>query len=91
MFTARWTANIPGQRGELHYLIMTVCYEQNYGTCTASTEARFMHDKGVDTAYALDGGHTATIAMNGSAYNRPDWGWQNAISDVICFASAEYD
>ena len=80
-----------GQRGELHYLIMTVCYEQNYGTCTASTEARFMHDKGVDTAYALDGGHTATIAMNGSAYNRPDWGWQNAISDVICFASAEYD
>ena len=50
-----------------------------------------MHNKGVDTAYALDGGHTATIAMNGSAYNRPDWGWQNAISDVICFASAEYD
>lgn len=90
-FYVRRSIGIGVYGGELHYLIMTVCYEQNYGTCTASTEARFMHDKGVDTAYALDGGHTATIAMNGSAYNRPDWGWQNAISDVICFASAEYD
>lgn len=80
-----------GQRGELHYLMMTVCYEQNYGTCTAATEARFMYDKGVDVAYALDGGHTATITMGGKPYNRPDWGEEKQISDVICFASAEYD
>lgn len=87
----RYSRSAIGQRGELHYLLMTVCFEQNYGTCTAYDEARFMHAKGLDVAYALDGGHTATITMGGRLYNRPDWGEEKQISDVICFASAMYD
>ena len=80
-----------GQRGKLHYLLMTVCNEQDqrYHSCTAYQEAQFMYDKGVERAYALDGGHTTTITMGGSAYNRPDYGIEKQISDVICFASAD--
>ena len=87
----KYSRSAIGQRGELHYLLMTVCFEQNYGTCTAYDEARFMHDKGVDVAYALDGGHTATITIGGKLFNRPDWGEEKQISDVICFASAQYN
>lgn len=80
-----------GQRGELHYLLMTVCNEQDerYRSCTAYQEAQLMYDKGVERAYALDGGHTTTITMGGSAFNRPDYGIEKQISDIICFASAD--
>jgi exopolysaccharide biosynthesis protein len=43
---------------------------------------------GVDKAYALDGGQTAVIAMNGKLINRVVHGYQRRISDIIYFATA---
>ena len=39
-------------------------------------------------AYSLDGGQTATIVMNDELVNRPVYGQQRKISDIIYFATA---
>jgi exopolysaccharide biosynthesis protein len=39
-------------------------------------------------AYCLDGGQTATIVMNNELVNRPVYGQQRKISDIIYFATA---
>ena len=39
-------------------------------------------------AYCLDGGQTATIVMNDKLMNRPVYGQQRKISDIIYFATA---
>ena len=42
----------------------------------------------VKMAYCLDGGQTATVAMNGKVLNRLANGSQRYISDIIYFATA---
>ena len=39
-------------------------------------------------AYCLDGGQTATIVMNDELMNRPVYGQQRKISDIVYFATA---
>ena len=39
-------------------------------------------------AYCLDGGQTAAIVMNDQLINRPVYGEQRKISDIIYFATA---
>ena len=43
---------------------------------------------GADKAYALDGGQTTVIAMDGELISAPDYGYQRQISDIIYFATA---
>jgi exopolysaccharide biosynthesis protein len=43
---------------------------------------------GAKQAYALDGGQTAALVMNDRLVNRPDYGTQRKISDIIYFATA---
>ena len=78
-----------GQKGELHYLLMTMGEEgnnrQRYGV---DKEAEIMASKGVDKAYALDGGQTAVIVMQGETVNRVDWAQERTMSDIIYFATA---
>ena len=77
-----------GQRGELHYFFTTVNHQfmgvvPNIHEFTDAVE-RF----GCDQFYTLDGGQTASIAMNDQLINAVDYGSQRKISDIIYFATA---
>ncbi len=78
-----------GQVDKLHYLLMTINYE---GPCqytaTLATAIDYIYDKGVQSAFALDGGQTASMVFNGELVNRVDWGNERTMSDIIYFASA---
>ena len=79
-----------GQLGELHYLIATLGEQGPYNTrAQLGTFARYMADKGCLSAYALDGGQTATMIFNGSTFNRVDWGNERTMSDIVYFATAK--
>ena len=79
------------QMGELHYVLMTVNLGPDEGyrnTLTITELADFVMSLGAQQAYALDGGQTATIVVNDRLVNRPDYGTQRKISDIIYFATA---
>ena len=48
-----------------------------------------MAAKGCESAYALDGGQTATMIMNGTTFNRVDWDSERTMSDIVYFATAK--
>lgn len=77
-----------GQKGKLHYIVVTVNEEYYKGVPTLHELAAGVMRFGCDSFYTLDGGHTATIAMNGRTMNRPDWGYQRQVSDILYFATA---
>lgn len=78
-----------GQKGERHYLLMTIGQEGNYQhRSPINRAAELIYSKGVDSAYALDGGQTATMVMHGSTVNRVDWDEERTMSDIIYFATA---
>lgn len=78
------------QMDSLHYLLVTASKEG--ALCrTAPTLHAFQQQIaafGCDKAYALDGGQTAAIVMNGQLINRVVYGYQRSISDIIYFATA---
>lgn len=79
------------QVDELHYLMATVnlgVNGLNRNTLRVNDWAKFLAGLDVQQAYALDGGQTATIVMNDTLINRPDYGTQRKISDIIYFATA---
>ena len=77
------------QKGERHYLLMTIGQEGNYTQrCQINMAAQIIYSKGVDSAYALDGGQTATMVMQGTTVNRVDWDEERTMSDIIYFATA---
>ncbi len=77
------------QKGELHYLLMTIGQEGSYSQrCQINKAAQIIFSKGVDCAYALDGGQTATMVMQGKTVNRVDWDEERTMSDIIYFATA---
>lgn len=78
------------QLGPLHYLVVTANSEDPcYGVPRMSEFAKNLQAMGIPTAYALDGGQTATIAMNGQVINKVSYGSQRDISDIIYFATAK--
>ena len=78
-----------GQRDDLHYILMTVNYEGPCQvTCTLAQATEYIYAKGVEKAYALDGGQTSSMVFNGELVNRVDWGNERTMSDIIYFASA---
>jgi len=79
-----------GQMGELHYLMVTanLLTGADKNTPTIPTFAKRMQEFGCQKAYSLDGGQTAAIVTNGQLINRPDYGYQRQISDIIYFATA---
>ncbi|MBE6754156.1 MAG: phosphodiester glycosidase family protein [Ruminococcaceae bacterium] len=50
--------------------------------------ANFMESKGCSTAYAMDGGQTATMIFNDKQYNTPAYGGQRTVSDILYFSTA---
>ena len=78
-----------GQIGRLHYLFVCVegRSEESRGVLTSEL-ARIMLDKGCTQAYNLDGGQSTTMVFNGKAMNKPLWGSQRVVTDIIYCATA---
>lgn len=77
------------QMGELHYIVVTANTEGPYQDIpTVATFSKHVAATGCKMAYCLDGGQTATIVMNDNLINRPVYGQQRKISDIIYFATA---
>ena len=77
------------QMGELHYIVVTANTEGPYQDIpTVATFTQHVAATGCKMAYCLDGGQTAAIVMNDTLINRPVYGQQRKISDIIYFATA---
>lgn len=77
------------QMAPLHYLVVTANTEGPYQDIpTVKTFSKYIAATGCKMAYCLDGGQTASIVMNNRLINRPVYGQQRKISDIIYFATA---
>ena len=77
------------QMGPLHYIVVTANTEGPYQDIpTVATFSKYVSATGCRMAYCLDGGQTAAIVMNDELINRPVYGQQRKISDIIYFATA---
>lgn len=77
------------QMDTLHYIVVTANTTGVYQEIP--TVEQFQNNiaaTGCRMAYCLDGGQTATIVMNDELVNRPVYGQQRKISDIIYFATA---
>ena len=83
----RYSRLLLGQRDALHYLEMDIVDH-----ITPFDAADILLQMGVERCYALDGGQTATMVMEGNAQNLSLFGFGNAAqrtqSDIIYFVSA---
>ena len=80
------------QMDALHYIVVAANTTGPYQDIpTVETFARNIAATGCRMAYCLDGGQTATIVMNDVLMNRPVYGTQRKISDIIYFATAVPD
>lgn len=77
------------QMGQLHYLLVNANAEGRYNTYpTMYCFADRIYETGCQMAYALDGGQTAVLVMDGELINHVTKGYQRKISDIIYFATA---
>ena len=80
------------QMDELHYIVVTANTTGPHQEIpTVEMFAKNVAATGCRMAYSLDGGQTATIVMNDELINRPVYGQQRKISDIIYFATAVPD
>ena len=77
------------QMDKLHYIVVAANTTGPYQEIpTVAQFAKNVAATGCIHAYCLDGGQTATIVMNDKLMNRPVYGQQRKISDIIYFATA---
>ena len=77
------------QMGQLHYIVATANTEGPHQEIpTVAMFQKNIAATGCRHAYSLDGGQTASIVMNDQLINRPVYGEQRKISDIIYFATA---
>ncbi|MDO5546423.1 MAG: phosphodiester glycosidase family protein [Eubacteriales bacterium] len=77
------------QMDTLHYIVATANTTGVHQSIpTVAQFAKNIAATGCRMAYCLDGGQTATIVMNNDLVNRPVYGQQRKISDIIYFATA---
>lgn len=79
------------KKGEMEYLLIT-CegpMESQGGGMTMVGFAEFIASLGVETAYNLDGGNSASLYFNGRKVNAVNNKDERRISDIIYFASAQ--
>lgn len=79
-----------GEVDPLHFIVMTVGKEgpRENQTVTLPEAQQYMYEKGVQKAYALDGGKTANMTFNGELTNDPRYRQERTMSDMFYFASA---
>ena len=77
------------QLGPLHYLVVTANTEPPFHILpTVSEFATRLWEMGIETAYCLDGGQTAAIALDHQLVNPVSYGAEREISDILYFATA---
>lgn len=77
------------QMDELHYLVATANTESpHFKIPTVEMFRNNIQATGCKMAYCLDGGQTATIVMMDQLVNRPVYGQQRKMSDILYFATA---
>ncbi|MBR4078531.1 MAG: phosphodiester glycosidase family protein [Oscillospiraceae bacterium] len=77
------------QMDALHYVVVSANQEApDYILPTVHQFAENLAELGIPTAYALDGGQTASIVFNDQLINTVSYGAQREISDIIYFATA---
>lgn len=80
------------QMDTLHYIVVTANTTGIHQEIPTVEQFRNnIAATGCRMAYCLDGGQTATIVMNDELVNRPVYGQQRKISDIIYFATAVPD
>lgn len=72
-----------GILGDNHYLVMDANWEY-----TLDRAADIICDRGVEKAYALDGGQSSVIILDGKVQNFVAFNEERAMSDIIYFATA---
>lgn len=74
---------------KLHYFYMNLNHSpEKAARWTVTQFAEHMHEKGIDTAYGLDGGQTGELVYKHEPYNYIDFGSERLVSDIIYFATA---
>lgn len=89
--TGNYTRASVCQKGKLHYMFVNTSSYMDYGLTQRQTLKRFadnLIELGAEKAYALDGGQTTVIAINGQLVTSPDYEAERQISDIIYFATA---
>ncbi|MDO4973770.1 MAG: phosphodiester glycosidase family protein [Eubacteriales bacterium] len=78
-----------GQVSPLHYLYMSLNHSpEKEARWTVNTFAQHFAEKGVITAYCLDGGQTGEVVFQGEPYNYIDFNKERQVSDILYFATA---
>lgn len=78
------------QMGQLHYLFAASNMEHPYyNNLTMPQFGEVIAQTGCIHAYTLDGGQTATVAMDSKLINHVNYGSERLISDIIYFATAK--
>lgn len=75
------------QHGQLHYIMVAA----NRRGMNVPAFAEYLQSRGIETAYAMDGGQTASIVTGDELMNNVDYGGEREISDIIYFATAMPD
>ncbi len=77
------------QVDELHYLYMSLNHSwEKQARWTVNTFAGHIAEKGVLTAFCLDGGQTGEVVFRGAPYNYIDFDAERLVSDILYFATA---
>ena len=77
------------QMGPLHYMVVVANTEgRNTHHPDIHEFAAILDTFGCQKAYALDGGNTATVVMNGNLMNRTTYGEERPQGDIIYFCTA---
>lgn len=78
-----------GQVDSRHYFYMSLNHSnEKQARWNINTFAGHFAEKGVRSAYALDGGQTSEIVFQEEPYNYIDFGAERLVSDIIYFATA---
>ncbi len=78
-----------GQYDKLHYYYMSLNHSpERAARWTVNQFGREMYNKGLKSAYCLDGGQTSEIVFQGEPYNYIDFGAERGVSDILYFATA---
>ena len=78
-----------GQVDERHYLYMSLNHsDEKSARWTMYEFGQFFQSRGVEKAYAFDGGQTSEIIFNGQIYNHIDKSSERWVSDMVYFGTA---
>lgn len=89
--TGNYTRASVCQKGKLHYMFVSTSSYLGHRLTQRQSLKKFadhLVELGAEKAYALDGGQTTVIAINGQLVTSPDYEAERQISDIIYFATA---